>query len=394
MRVVIADDDLTQRSYLSAIVERAGHEPIVTDDTHGALAALAESRSSLLISDIEMPGPDGLELVRHIRGRQLDRYVYIILVTGRDQPGDLIAGLAAGADDFIAKPVDPSVMLVRLKGAERLLKYDRDLSERSTRLADAKTRLEDDLKAAAAAQRWLLPPSDIALNSCRIRTMFAPSRIVSGDVFDYFRIDGQRIGFYAADVAGHGVHAAFLAGAVAHLIHPGNFAALAVDGHEAHPRHLVEDLNRRFAARIAPDEFLTMTAGVIDESNDTLTFCQAGHPHPLILAADGEARWLGTGGYPVGLFPESTYEDVTVPFAVGDQLVVYSDGVVEPTNDADEAYGERRLADLLASLRGAPSEALATAVKASLAEWTGQDSFADDLSVIVFDRGDKYHDIN
>jgi phosphoserine phosphatase RsbU/P len=394
MRVVIADDDSTQRSYLSAIVARAGHEPIATADAPSAIAALIESQSSLLISDIEMPGPDGLDLVRQVRSQKLGRYVYIILVTARDQQADLVAGLAAGADDFMTKPINASVMSVRLRGAQRVLEYDRDLTQKSVRLAQAMSRLEEDLEAAASAQRWLLPANDVVLNGCRVRAMFTPSRFVSGDVFDYFELDDHRIGFYAADVAGHGVRAALLAGAIGHLIHARSFAAMAIDGDEACPRRLVEEMNTRFSERIAPEEFFTMTAGIIDERDDLLTLCQAGHPRPLLLPGMGGERWLGTSSNPVGVVDQPYFEDVVVPFRPGDRLIVYSDGVAEAEGRSMEPFGEQRLADLFEHFRDAPPDDLIAAVAAELVRWTGLHSPADDVSAIIFDRQERPHDCN
>ncbi|HMN88054.1 MAG TPA: response regulator, partial [Bauldia sp.] len=288
MDVIVADDDLTQRTYLGALLARAGHTPIPAADGTEALERLGQGDASLVICDIEMPGFDGIELARRVRARSYGRYVYLILITARDRSEDFAAGLNAGADDFMPKPVDPAVLMVRLAAAERVIAYDRELGARTARLADAIRQLESDLAAGAEAQRALLPAPDHRLNAMRARSVFIPSRFVSGDVFNYFSLDATRAGFYAADVSGHGVRAALLAVAVGHLLRRESFAAMTLGGDVPAPHSLIAELNRRFVDRDASeDEYLTMIAGVADEVRDELTICRAGHPPPLVFDRDG-----------------------------------------------------------------------------------------------------------
>lgn len=388
MRVIVADDDLTQRTYIGMLLARAGHTPIPAADGAEALEHLGRGDASLVICDIEMPGFDGIELARRVRAQSYGRYIYVILITARDRPEDFAAGLSAGADDFMPKPVDPSILMVRLVAAERVIAYDRDLSERTLRLAEAIRQLEIDLEAGAEAQRALLPDADRRLNGMRARSVFIPSRFVSGDVFNYFPLDATRTGFYAADVSGHGVRAALLAVAVGHLVQGESFAAMTLGSDAPEPHSLVAELNRRLVNRSASaEEYLTMIAGVVDETRDELTTCRAGHPPPLLFDGDGKARPIdGGGGLPVGLFEAAAFENVTVPFRHGDRLVVYSDGIVEALDASGEPFGEARLEQFLRSRLGAPLATMTADLTACLAVWTGSADIADDISMIILER--------
>ena len=387
MDVIVADDDLTQRTYLGALLARAGHTPIPAADGTEALERLGQGDASLVICDIEMPGFDGIELARRVRARSYGRYVYLILITARDRSEDFAAGLNAGADDFMPKPVDPAVLMVRLAAAERVIAYDRELGARTARLADAIRQLESDLAAGAEAQRALLPAPDHRLNAMRARSVFIPSRFVSGDVFNYFSLDATRAGFYAADVSGHGVRAALLAVAVGHLLRRESFAAMTLGGDVPAPHSLIAELNRRFVDRDASeDEYLTMIAGVADEVRDELTICRAGHPPPLVFDRDGRTRRVEGGDLPVGLFAAAAFESVTVPFGPGDRLVVFSDGIIEAIDASGEPFGEERLAGFLRPRLAAPPPALTADLTACLAAWTESTVITDDISMIILER--------
>lgn len=121
MRILIVDDDEISREMLRAALVRAGHEVLVAEAAATALQLVLESRFTLVISDWEMPGMTGPELCQAIRAADLPHYVYIILLTARNRVQDVVAGLSAGADDFLSKPFDPAELAARVRSGERVL---------------------------------------------------------------------------------------------------------------------------------------------------------------------------------------------------------------------------------------------------------------------------------
>ncbi len=144
---------------------------IVSEAENGvaALAILENQPVSLVISDWEMPEMNGLTLCREVRRRQFGHYVYLILLTAREDPGDLTQGFAAGADDFLSKPVEQSELRARLHAGARILSLEADLAARNKRLSEALRQIEQDLELAARIQQSVLPPI-----SCAIR-VFSPT---------------------------------------------------------------------------------------------------------------------------------------------------------------------------------------------------------------------------
>ena len=121
MRILIVDDDEIARDLLCHTLQQAGYKVVVAGNGHEALEILRARPCSMVISDWVMPGLDGIALCRTIRGSIFPGYIYIILLTSRDQTEDIVEGLSAGADDFITTPFQPAELCVRVRAGERIL---------------------------------------------------------------------------------------------------------------------------------------------------------------------------------------------------------------------------------------------------------------------------------
>jgi two-component system chemotaxis response regulator CheY len=132
VEVLIADDDALSRRILQDVLATWGYKVQITKNGHEAWEALQkEDTPNLVILDWMMPGLDGVDICKLLRQHTKARYTYIILLTGRDRPEDIVHGLEAGADDYIIKPFNPEELKYRLKIGERII----DLEERILGLA-------------------------------------------------------------------------------------------------------------------------------------------------------------------------------------------------------------------------------------------------------------------
>lgn len=150
MKILIAEDDLLSSLILRKTLERMGHEVVAVVDGADAMQRVSQGDVRLVISDWMMPRMDGLEFCRRIRRRAAGPYIYIILVTAKQQRKDRIEGLEAGADDFLVKPLDRGELMARVSVALRILSMQEELENR-TRALEA-TRLELELKNARLAE--------------------------------------------------------------------------------------------------------------------------------------------------------------------------------------------------------------------------------------------------
>jgi DNA-binding response OmpR family regulator len=137
MKVLIAEDDLIPRSMLEGTLSEWGYEVIAVADGDEALGTLlADGAPKLGVLDWGLPGMSGVEVCRQLRARPAADPPYLILLTGRDAPADIVAGLESGADDYITKPFDPEELRARLRVGRRLLGLQASLAARVRELEE------------------------------------------------------------------------------------------------------------------------------------------------------------------------------------------------------------------------------------------------------------------
>jgi two-component system, cell cycle response regulator len=130
MRILIAEDDFTSRTVLASLLKKSGHDVVVTVNGMEALKAMRQpDYPPLAILDWMMPEMDGVEVVRQVRTMQIDRPPYIIILTSRDEEENIIAGLDAGANDYLAKPFNPGELLARVESGRRMIEMQDALIE-------------------------------------------------------------------------------------------------------------------------------------------------------------------------------------------------------------------------------------------------------------------------
>ncbi|WP_409454952.1 MULTISPECIES: PP2C family protein-serine/threonine phosphatase [Leclercia] len=371
-----------------------GYKVSEAENGLAALQILESQPVSLVISDWEMPEMDGLTLCREIRSRQIGHYIYVILLTARENPDDLTLGFDAGADDFLSKPVEQSELRARLHAGARILSLEATLAARNARLSEALRQIEQDLEVAARIQQSVLPAHQQRYRDYFSDWLFLPSAWVSGDIFNVFPLDNH-LGFYCVDVSGHGVGAAMMSLAVARQFLHGRAVErflFTADDEVASPAEVVRILNGRFCSdEVEIVSYFTMIYGVIDLDTGEGKLCQAGHPTPFIVSPDGEVRAVGSGGAPVGLMPDLSWTDVDFTLAAGERLCLFSDGITECENLAGEQFGPQRLQEALRHGAALGLNDLLAQFARHLIHWRSgenqeQPTMADDVSLLVIER--------
>lgn len=133
-RLLLVEDEPTQRLMLERQLTRAGYEVDTAENGEEALGKILEGRYQILLTDWDMPGMDGPTLCRRVREANLSTYVYILLLTGHLTTDDVVAGLSAGADDYVRKPANPSELLARLSAGSRVVRLEQSLREANEKI--------------------------------------------------------------------------------------------------------------------------------------------------------------------------------------------------------------------------------------------------------------------
>ena len=361
-RVLVADDSRVQRKILVASLKRWGFDVVEAEDGRDALDKCRDGLPDLVLSDWMMPEMDGLEFCTAFRELCGDRhYGYFILLTSKAEKGEIARGLESGADDFLTKPFDSSELRARIRAGDRLVQMQKQLAAQNKIVQDTLDELQSvydaldkDIANARKIQESLVPRRSEEFGKSRVSLLLKPCGHVGGDLVGMFSPGNDMVGFYGIDVSGHGITSAMMTARVGGYLSPTHpeqnlamvrrmerfFALLP-------PDEVASLLNDRFNMDTGVEEYFTMAYGVVDQTNGRMSAVQAGHPHPLLMRADGSHEFLGDGGMPLGLIPDIPFTGFETQLHPGDRVLFYSDGFSEATMKNGKMLEEEGLIELV-----------------------------------------------
>ncbi len=261
------------------------------------------------------------------------------------------------------------LIMVISKGQASLLKKLEDLS----------ARIREEVDKARQIQQNLLPPSSCNFAGTVLDAVLINSSEISGDVYDYFKIDDHRLGVMVGDVSGHGVQSGMVATAAKAGLH------LLLERGCTTPAELLSGMNQAVLVTASNSLMMTAVVAVIDLAERKIVYANAGHNYPYIYRAVTKTIITldNTSGFPLGFERESVYAEAEVPFNYNDRLFLYTDGIIEALNTNEEEFGYDRLeAYLLEELGGCPEHARCGLVEAVRA-FTGVENFDDDVTLLI-----------
>jgi phosphoserine phosphatase RsbU/P len=235
-------------------------------------------------------------------------------------------------------------------------------------------RFEQELKIARDIQQGLIPHGFREFDYLAVAGIHTPCHDVGGDYFDVFPLDGRRTAIMVADVSGKGLGAALLT-----TMLQGALSGMTIG---TDPVRVITHINRFLCDHAEVGRYATMFFGTID-ANGKLEYINAGHPSPLVIRRGAIVALTNDGSFPVGLIPEADYVAKTATLEPSDTLVLFSDGVTEAMNVADEMFGTARLRQVLSDKYEIPLQQLQETVLGSVREFTHGANQADDITLLI-----------
>ena len=238
--------------------------------------------------------------------------------------------------------------------------------------------VDAELKVVADIQRSLLPKTLPEIPGLDLADYYQTSARAGGDYYDIFPLEGGKWGFLIADVCGHGTPAAVLMAIMHALAH-------TYPGTITQPDDLLAYVNSKLAEHyIADGNFITAFYAIYDPADMTLTYASAGHNPPrLKRCSDGSMFVLdGAQSIPLGIMPDTKFEQATMQLIRGDQVVLYTDGITEAFNPEGDLFGTERLDEVLANC-GIDAHALIESVLESIENFTQDRPADDDRTLLV-----------
>ncbi|HEU5458930.1 MAG TPA: GAF domain-containing SpoIIE family protein phosphatase [Pyrinomonadaceae bacterium] len=239
-----------------------------------------------------------------------------------------------------------------------------------------KKRLQGQLEVARQVQLELLPANDPQLAGYDISAYNFPTEEVSGDYYDWVKIYDDQIGIVIADVSGKGVPAAILMAFLRASLRAATHIGYATNISMAKVNYLLWESIER-------NQFVTAFHGILDASNRTLSYSNAGHNPPLLINANGETQFITFGEQPLGMFPQTRYHEYHMTLGPGEVLVLYTDGATEANSPSGEEFGRERLVQAVKKNFDKPAREMIASLQMAVLEWTANAGANDDVTFFI-----------
>ncbi|GLS26656.1 response regulator [Marinibactrum halimedae] len=359
-KLLLIDDDTLVRESLAAYLEDSGFYVIEADDGAKGLALFEKTSPDLVLSDLRMPGMDGLNVLQEIHKR--DSEIPVIVISGAGVMGDVVEALRLGASDYLIKPIVDMEVLVHsidktLERHDLLLenqRYREKLEKANRNLRDHLRVLERDQRAGRLVQERLLPMSPMHRLQYTAAQQIIPSLYLSGDFIDYAFLSERYLAFYLTDVAGHGASSAFVTVWLKHLVtrmvrDNGFFSDEST--FEEGPGWMMREINGALRGGHF-ETHLTCFIGVVDTHTHQMRYAVGGHLPLPVLKTETEVRYLEGKGKPVGIFGNVEWQVFSAEFSPKSTLVVFSDGVLDTLAPSSLIEKERALLNVVGETDG------------------------------------------
>ena len=228
---------------------------------------------------------------------------------------------------------------------------------------------------AREVQLRLLPTTPPVHKHAEFAVRFLPARTIGGDLYDFLEYTPDQTAIVLGDVSGKAAPAALFAALVSGIMRSAAQQKLA-------PAAMLAVLNDALQERKLDSQYVIMLFALWNDENQTLQVANSGAVQPVFCRA-GESVTVKAEGFPLGMFPNVTYEEFNVATQPGDAVVFVSDGILDAENDKDEMYGEERLASLLCGSRDLPAQHIADAILSDVTHFQGAHDRFDDETIIV-----------
>jgi phosphoserine phosphatase RsbU/P len=381
--ILVVDDDAMSRRVLTQLLSAAGYNCRVSNDGSEALETIHARPPSLLLLDFDMPGLNGAEVLRRLRSDADPTVAQIpaIMLTAHGSEQSEVSCLQAGADDFVTKPVNASVLRARIETQLRLRLMRRQLERQNDELEKWRHDLERDLAAARLTQQSLIPQKPLLLPGWQIATCYHPVIQVGGDIYGWLRMKDGRVLFWIADGTGHGAAAALLTTLAKLLFHHGSM------DHDS-PAGLMEAVDNDFRSTFGARSFMTAMCVALDPATGQAQVVGAGHPSLLVVHHDGTKESIASVAPPLGLIKRPVFTETAIDLEPGDAFLLYTDGLLRWTKDERHRVTPGQLEKALD--HSAPSaEALLKGIVAQTAPENSAKTAPDDVAAIAVRRENR-----
>lgn len=332
-KILVIDDEPAVRESIVAYLDDAGFEVIEADDGVSGIEIIKSDPPDIVLCDLRMPSVDGLHVLEAVT--DLNSEIPVIVISGAGVMSDVVKALRLGASDYFIKPIlNMEVLEYSVNNALEKSQLRKQNRQYRDKLELSVKELKEDQKAGRSVQLKMFPESPKTYQSIEFAHHVIPSLFLSGDFVDYYRIDDNLLGFYLADVSGHGSSSAFVTILLKNFVD--RLRRRYRNGQDQviiSPAHTLSRINEELIS-LKLGKHLAIFCGVIDLAEFRLSYSGGAHlPAPLLVNNGSgnvcHAEILHGQGLPVGIFPNAKFDEYECQLSDKFHLQVFSDGVLE-----------------------------------------------------------------
>jgi serine phosphatase RsbU (regulator of sigma subunit) len=365
----VEDDDIT-RTMVAQILTRWVGKLLLAADGQEGLYLFTRYRPDVVVTDIQMPVMDGLQMSRAIK--EMDRDTPVIVTTAFNDQTYFLQAIEIGIDRYLAKPINAEHLMEAIARSGQIMLERRELQQ-------FHEKAEEELKITLHLMRRMMLAK--GLKDPGLRYQVQPATRFSGDLVGAARAPDGSLFTLLADATGHGLPAAINLLPLVRVFYKMVEKGFALSS-------IVAEMNSVLKDQIPPDRFVATSLVRVDTLNHTVEAWNGGNPAMLFVSGAGETLHAFPSGHPpLGILESDAFDARTAVYhwQTPGHLLLYSDGLLEAENAAGEMFGQKRLTQALGA-RKAPTlfESVLESVKAHL----GDKPAHDDISLIAIECRD------
>ena len=384
--ILIVDDEPFNVDYLEQELSDSDYELLTAANGQEALEKIRSASPDLVLLDIMMPIMDGFSVLEQAKADPAIRNIPIIVISANSDLQSVVKGIKKGAEDYLPKPFEPTILHARIAASldRKRLRDQEQLYLQS---------LENELNIARKIQKEFLPTDMPELPGWEIAAYFKAAKFVAGDYYDAFTLPDGNLVFVLGDVCGKGVGAALFMTLFRSLLRATTTAGYFLEETNSAPLSPAKRIEQAITITnsyvVNTHEqalvFSTVFIGILNPSNGTLTYINAGNEAPYLVRADGTFEELRPTGPVAGFMSDAKYIVKEIVVNNGDSLLTYTDGIPDSKNAQNEFYGHERLVEFLHKKDATCTDRL-NRLGSELETFIGEAEQFDDITILALRR--------
>ncbi len=429
--ILALDDNELNLKLIQSILKIKNYVVFTATEPEQAYEIFGNNKIDLAILDIRIKIPirdagqfeqgleqvTGYEVIKKLKSMDARNKVPIIFLTSVTDPESKVKAFQAGAVDFITKPFNSSELLARIemhitlnKRIQNLFTHSAELeklvSEKTRQLSEYAEKLEEkveekvgiikqnnerllkDMDSARRLQISLLAKKFPNLKNVGVDVYYRPCDQVGGDFYNFFNLDEKHIGFYVADVSGHGVSAAMVTFFVKELVESSKKTIFSDGSYEfLSPGVILEKVNLKILEEDFDGIYITMFYAILNTLTGELKWSNAGHISYPIIYHNGKKSLeiLESKSMALGWFDYARYEDNQTEIEKGDKIILYTDGIIDSKNEDGKLFGVDGIKNIVSKNGYKKRSVLAFRILKELRKFQRKKELEDDITLLITD---------